>query len=615
MCGIVAIHAPGDSWTPAQLESATAAIAHRGPDEHGVWMDQRAGIGLGHRRLSVVGVEDGSQPLSSEDGSVRAVVNGEFYGYANIRDMLVGKGHVFATRSDSEILVHLYEEYGLFLFRFLRGEFAFILWDGVRDHVVAARDRFGIKPLNYARMGNGLGFASETKALFAMGLRPCWSATSVRHVMSHQYLPPEATMFDGVRQVPPGYCLVSKRGQTENSPYWVVPSRSDAGHVGDAEHVRELLQDAVRVRLEADMAPAFALSGGVDSAAVVALAASATNRRMDCFAVRFEGPGYDEGADAGKAADATCARLIEVPVRQEDLVEHLEAAVRQAESPAINGQLVGKYLLSRAIRDHGFKSALSGEGADEAFLGYAHLHRDYLQAKGLPALASPAAEVGIMLPSAGVQSELPSFLAAKLSFSEVSGPLCRGPLPGRESLSDALRQVRDLNRAHDWRPGVGLTSLYWGRLALSGYILKVLGDGMEMAHSVEGRLPFLDHALFEYVSNCRTDAMLSRTRTKVLLRESLRGVIPDALRLRPKHPFIAPPLVRGANHRVATYVRDMVRDGSLSDIPLLDRDRVIAWVDGLFASPDSYQPQYEPVLMLILSLVCLQRSYRMGDSR
>lgn len=600
MCGIVAIHSAQRDTLKPRLEAALMAMRHRGPDGQGTWLSTQAGLALGSVRLAVMGLENGRQPVANESGSIHAVVNGEFYDFERLRSELETRGHVFATRSDSEILVHLYEEHGLECLQHLRGEFAFLLWDEPNRRLIAARDRFGIKPLLVAQIGEEWLFASEIKALTAAGVEPRWDAAALLHCLAHQYPRQGETLFAGVRLLQPAHVLVLENGRAKESRYWQPSFEPDAAIT--ANDVRAALEESVRLRMRSDVPVACTLSGGLDSSAVAAISGV-----HDCFCVRFDAPDHDEGPQV--LADARAdQRVHEVPVTGRDLVTHLAAAVHQSEGLAINGQLVGKYLLSRAIRDAGFKVVLAGEGADEAFLGYSHLQQDYDD--------TPAAfelQRGVMLPPSSEMAyydapawldRIPTFLHAKLATGRHFAPLMHEPFDSQMILNSTLREIGDCGG-----PFVRRGAWLWTRMALGGYILRTLGDGAEMAHSVEARLPFLDHLLFEMAAKIPPEALIHRESSKLLLRESLRGVLPERVRIRPKHPFLAPPLE--SEGMVRDFVRDTLRSEACRSLPLLNHRAVIAWSDALDTLPTSARARLDPVLMLLLTATLLHQSHRM----
>lgn len=300
------------------VERALAALHHRGPDGTGYRFSQKSeySVVLGQARLAIIGLDDAAGAMVNEDGSVFAVVNGEFYDFERIRQELQAEGHRFSTECDSEILVHLYEKYGLDCLSHLRGEFAFVLYDQKQNRLFAARDRFGIKPFVYAESADKLLFASEAKALFAAGL-PCeWDNESFYYSSSIQYVLPDRTLFHSVRQLPPGHMLVFENGHLRRQKYWDLDYSHDKNEsLSEKEMIeayKNKLEEAVKLRLRADTPVCCHLSGGLDSASVVALAAALSSSPVQCYSVSFGESGYDESAVA--SAMATYAGAVFHPV-------------------------------------------------------------------------------------------------------------------------------------------------------------------------------------------------------------------------------------------------------------------------------------------------------------
>lgn len=600
MCGIAAIRTPRRDGIQPALNAALTAMHHRGPDDTGVYVSSRMNVGLGSARLAIMDPANGHQPVANEAYGIHAVVNGEFYESDRLRKELEHKGHRFRTGSDSELLVHLYEEHGTGCLRFLRGEFAFVLLDESADRLFLACDRFAIKPLHYARSGGGWIIASEVKALIAMGMEPRWNLTALQQSLAFQYAKPGSTLFEGVRQLRPAHAMVLDGDDCKDFVYWEPCFEPDPTMT--AEAIGAALREAVHLRLRADVPMACTLSGGLDSSAVAAISGI-----RDCFCVRFDAPEYDEGPQVLEDGPND-VRIHQVPVTRRDQVMHLEDAVRQSEGLAINGQLVGKFLLSRAIRDAGFKVVLAGEGADEAFLGYAHLQQDYTDTPPQIAL-----QQGIMLPTPGESfpwrmptwlERVPTFLQAKLATGRHAAALLAYPSNPQTILDDCLGGI-DLPSG----PFVRRSAWLWTRMALAGYILRTLGDGAEMAHSVEARLPFLDHELFAVAARIPPPALLDHEHTKLALREALRGIVPETVRTRKKHPFLAPPL--DGDPAVDDFVQDTIASKACRELPLFDHRAVRRWAAARFRLPDADRHRLDPVLMQLLTATLLQRCFRM----
>jgi asparagine synthase (glutamine-hydrolysing) len=619
MCGILAIHDPAGGVTEAELRRGLAAMRHRGPDGEGVWVSPDRTVGIGHVRLAVIDPLTGRQPLTNEDGTVVAAVNGEFYGHAAIRRDLEARGHVFRTNSDSEILVHLWEERDCDAFESLRGEFAFVLWDARERRLFAARDRFGVKPVVWHYNGR-LVLASEAKAVFAVGVPAGWDAAAMWQVCGMQYLPPDRTHFAGVGQLPPGSSLLSSAGRLTTARYWDVRFPEPGDHAaGNPATLRERLDTAVRLRLQADVPVCFHLSGGLDSASIVALAKRHLPTPPVCFTVAFDAPGYDELEQAHESAAFLGAELNAIPVSRRGQLDSLSDAVYFSEGLAINGHLTAKFLLAKAIREAGFKVVLSGEGADEILGGYAHFRQDLLAADPDALAALHAANpdmLGIQLPEGGglplgaVQEKLgfvPAFLRAKATLGlRMRGLLRReflGEFAGVDPYKAFVDRVDSLQLHLPHR--VNTSSYLWVKSALANYILRTLGDGTEMAHGVEGRLPFLDHVLFDFVRRVPVGLKIRGGVEKWLLREALKDVLPPAVYARRKHPFTAPPLARFARD----FLRDHMLPRALADSPFFDPVAVGRYLDALDGATEREQTAADPALMLVLTSVLMQERF------
>jgi len=633
MCGIIGILSR-DGVRETDLQTGLETLHHRGPDGTGIWISQNSQTGLGHARLSIIDLATGQQPLVNESGKIHAVVNGEFYGFEDIRKNLEEKGHCFATQSDSEILIHLYEEYGTDCLDYLRGEFSFLLWDDDKQLLFAARDRFGIKPLCYAETPRGFFIASEAKALFAAGVPAAWDSYAFYHAASMQYVPQDRTLFENVHQLKPGHALIFKNSSKHIFKYWdldylpesATDNRSEADWV---DAVAEKFSEAVRLRLRADVPVCFHLSGGLDSSAVLGLAASESTKPLDAFTVSFSHDGYDELSIAQRTAAHLHANLHVVNVSQDDLVRELPDAVYYGEGLAVNGHLAAKYILNRHIRASGFKVALTGEGADEVFAGYPHLRQDVLasgtvnentaaQMKKLYAsnLASTGVQLayGAELPTAAIADSLghvPSFLAAKAALgNRIHHILAEDYKQGftqTDCYADLMRAVpqEQLQGRHPVNNALYL----WTKLTLSNYILKTLGDGMEMAHSIEGRLPFLDHHLFETVRRMPLSMKIKGITEKFVLREAVRPHITNEVYHREKHPFMAPPVSVYSNDGLNGFIQDSIRSESFNAVPFFDRKKIISALDKLPQEDAKSRTAMEPVLMTVLTAHLMQQKF------
>jgi asparagine synthase (glutamine-hydrolysing) len=639
MCGIVAMYSARGSIPADALERATHRLAHRGPDGQRTWLADDRRVGLGHARLSIIDLATGDQPIAGEDGALQIVVNGEFYDYERAQRDLERRGHRLRTRSDSEIALHLYEDLGTDCLRHLRGEFAFVLWDGPNDTLFAARDRFGIKPLFYTTYRGTLYVASEIKSLLAAGVPARWDRAAFFQANYFLGTSLDRTLFEGIDPVPPGHYLLASGGQVRLIRYWDFdyPAAADAPPVvPDAEYAerfRDALDEAVRLRLRADVPVGCYLSGGLDSCAVLGLAATHRTEPIRAFTLTFDRDTYDEGAIAREMAAHAGADFQPIPIRQSDLADRFADATWQAETLCLNAHGVAKYLLSRAVRDAGYKVVLTGEGSDEILAGYAHFRRDMLlhnrQGQDAGAVeqlleqlqANNPVSRGLLLPDgetpplASVSRALgfiPSWLEAPATVATrlraLFAPDFAAEFTGRDPYRVFLNGL-DVAGQLAGREPVNQSLYLWSKAVLPSYILTVLGDRMEMAHSVEGRVPFLDHHVVELVRDLPISQKIRGMTEKYVLREAARPVLSATVYSRQKHPFLAPPAAHAPGERLYEMVQETLRGSAMVSLPFFDRAKVVALLDDLPALGDDARTALDPVLMILLSACCLHERY------
>ena len=618
MCGVVAIFSRKEPIEPGILARATDRLRHRGPDGEGFWISPDRRIGLGHRRLSIIDLATGEQPIASEDGHTRIVVNGEFYGYESIQRELEASGHRLRTRSDSEVALHLYEDLGVECLHRLRGEFAFVLWNETSRTVFAARDRFGIKPLFYAWHNETLFIASEVKALFAAGVPARWDAESFYHALTTAG-GQARTLFAGILQIPPGHYMIATQKQVRITQYWDFnfrnerfppPQRSDEDW---ATEFRNALDEAVRIRLRADVPVACYLSGGIDSCAVLGLAARHSPRPICAFNISFDDPRFDEKEVAREMAAKAGAEFVTIPVRQDDLADHFADAIEQAETLCHNAHGVAKYLLSRVVRDAGFKVVLTGEGADEILAGYPEFPFDMRPRVGVPVRPN-----GGLAPLNTVRKRLgfvPFWMETGAAAAQPVQSLMAKQFLERFRRSDCYRTlVSEINVPAQLAGRHPLNqSLYLrAKSRLPNYILTMLSDRMEMAHSIEGRLPFLDHHVVEVMSIQPVSQKIRGTTEKYVLREATRDVVSDTVYRRRKRSFVTPPAMLRRRERLNTLVQDMLRGPALAAIPYLDQRRIVAVLDRLSSFDDRRLMHADRMLMRLASACVLQERFRLA---
>jgi asparagine synthase (glutamine-hydrolysing) len=505
----------------------------------------------------------------------------------------------------------------------------------------AARDRFGIKPLYYAVHEGALYLASEVKALFAAGVPARWDHESLGHL--HRALVvhrPDRTLFAGVYQLLPGHYLLARGTHVQMLPYWDFNyPPADTATARDpqqcVEELRDRLHEAVRLRLRADVPVSCYLSGGLDSCAVLGVAAQHASQPLRAYTLCFDHADYDEGALAEEMAARAGAEFFPIPIGSEELAENFADALWHAERPFFNPHCVAKFLLSRAVRDAGHKVVLTGEGSDEIFAGYAHFRRDMVlhNTQGQePETAgrllqeleeSNTVSRGLLIPSGkpppvpSVQTRLgftPAFLETWAQSGETMWSLLNAEFAAAHADRDTFRSVLDcldVPRQMTGREPVHQSLYLWAKTALPNYVLSNLGDRMEMSHSVEGRLPFLDHELVEAVAQMPVAMKIRGMTEKYVLREAARPVLTDAVYRRQKHPFLSPPSTLQPEGAMFELVQDTLRGPSLQAVGIYDPKSVTRLLDALPTLDPGSRTLVDPALIQILSVCILRERFHL----
>ena len=562
MCGICGklnfdLGAPVD---PGLVTSMLDTIRHRGPDDEGVYVNP--GIGLGHRRLSIIDLKSGRQPLSNEDGTVWIVFNGEIYNFRELRAGLLRKGHTFRTHTDTEVIVHLYEELGPGCLEKLRGMFAFAIWDGRTKTLFLARDRVGIKPLYYYRSGTSLVFGSEIKAILADPSVPREIAPEIiDRFLTFRYLPGEETLLKGIQKLSPGWYLLIRNGRTESRQYWDLDfSRTKrSGSLKNAEEELEsLLAETVDLHMIADVPVGILLSGGVDSTAVLSFAAEKTNEEVNTYTVGFSDSAVaDERPYARLAAETFGTRHHEMTITAEDFFEFMPKYVWHMEEPVCEPPAIAMYYVSKLARND-VKVLLSGEGGDEAFAGYSN-YRNLLWLERVKRGLSPlngAAAYGLSLATSIFQlPRLAKYVPLMKAtfpdyyFSRTFNP-CRYT-GSRQAPLYSAGFAGSIDREHSIAPVRVLQAHVRGQNTLDAMLyidtktwlpddLLIKADKMTMANSLELRVPLLDHRVLEFAASLPQNFKLRDFRTKYILKKALAKRIPKEIRNRKKAGFPVP---------------------------------------------------------------------------
>jgi len=641
MCGIMAEYSSVREIGAESIRSGMNQLVHRGPDHQQHWISQDRRAGLGHTRLSIIDLAGGNQPILNEDGSIAIVVNGEFYGYEPIMKELEAKGHRFRTRSDSEIALHLYEELGTRCLSQLRGEFAFVLWDMNSQTVFAARDRFGIKPLYYAVYQDVLYLASEAKAILAAGVPPAWDQDYLYLYLSAGVMHQDRSFFKNVYQVPPGHFLLARNQHPELHRYWDLsypPAHELPSAFDEREYVegfRDVFDEAVRLRMRADVPVGCYLSGGLDSCAVLGLMSAYTDKPIRTFTLTFECDGYNEGPVAEEMAQWAGADYYPISIRQDSLADHLSDALWHSEMMLVNGHGIAKFLLSQAVRACGYKVVYTGEGADEILAGYPHFRNDLLITNhhgsgGLDVSRSVehlhrnnVVSEGILLPHGEqVSTEtirrhlgyVPTWIQTGASMANCMSSLLQETFSaayrGRDG-HQAFFNGLDIEDKLVGRDPVNQAMYLWAKSTLPNYILTVLGDRMEMAHSVEGRVPFLDHHVAEYMCRVPMSLKIHDMTEKYILREAVRPRITDTVYRRQKHPFLSPPASLNPGSTLHTLLQDTLRGRALQSVPFFAPAKVRALLDRVPEMDTADKTAVDPALMFVLSTCLMHERFRL----
>jgi asparagine synthase (glutamine-hydrolysing) len=601
MCGIAGIFDLRGKREPDRdaVQRMTDRIFHRGPDEDGFL--SAPGIAIGQRRLSIVGLADGQQPIYNEDRTVAVMYNGELFDYPEQKAALEAKGHVFRTHSDTEVLVHLYEEFGEAMFEQLHGQYAFALVDLKQRRVYLARDRVGICPLHWMRHGDWFYFGSEIKAILASGQVPvACDPRGLDHIFTFFAMPSRRTMFEGVQSILPGHYLkIQFRENGEPADiterrYWDLDF-PDWGDEYDPRNPQDLIDQfeatferAVDIRLRADVPVVSYLSGGIDSAMVLSTAARVRNQAIPSFTIRIVKKQLDETSEAAEAAQACGSPQTIVHCDNQVIRDTYPKLVAAADCPVVDTSCAPLWCLAREVHDQGYKVALTGEGSDEALAGYVWF-KTYKMMRWF--------DVAGYRPSVGVSRLFRKLTGPHLPFGDLrridrlwGGPHAQSEMYNFVALSrhrfysDEMKQrlgdhvaYEDLalntERMRHWHPLN--RSLYIGyKTLLCGMLLNHKGDRVAMANSVETRYPFLDNNVIDLASRVHPRWKLRAFRQdKYLLRQTAKKYLPKQIALRPKAMFRAP-FAASFFAEAPEYVRQLMSEESLRKTGYFDVERV-----------------------------------------
>lgn len=653
MCGIAGIfHSdPSQDVDPQLLVNMAAIQYHRGPDGFGYKKIDDRGVGFSHARLSIIDLDEqrSRQPFMSADNQLLLAHNGEFYDYKRIRAELTLDGARFRTKSDSEMVLHLYPRYGLEdMLPYLRGEFAFALYDKNKDKLILVRDRFGVKPLYWTETRGKIIFGSELKVLFAHpDVSREFNTQGVYHQLM-QTMVPGTTAFDGIQQLKPGHALSIERQhgkfKISEQKYWDMdfplmnerPVKDEEVYI---EGVREELLNATQLRLEADVPVACYLSGGIDSCSTLGMASASQQSPVKAFTIGFDDSAYDETPIATEMAESVGADQDVMLLKADHLYDNFVETLWHTERTIYNTLGVAKLLMSRHVNKAGYKVVVTGEGSDELFGGYPAFRRDmFLHGMDTLSKAERAEWESVLAEGNKL------FKGAMLAENEINDPAlnelvgftpsCLQPWLASSRHSAGLMH-RDLQaEVSGYAPGQAIAEeldgdmlagrhpldkaqYVWIKTMLEGQILTWGGDRVDMANSMEARPPFLDHHLAEYATQLPPGMRIKGRTEKYVLREAMKGVLPKVLYEREKFAFMAPPAHTDPKKWAAMkgLADEFLSDSAIENAGLLDK----AGVKGLFDlheardTSTSTQVQLDAVINHMLGVQVLHQHFIATD--
>ena len=604
MCGIAGyINLDGSPANLLILQRMIRTLDHRGPDDNAVSL--HGSVGLAHARLSIIDLAGGKQPMYNETGFLCITFNGEIFNYLELKSELVRKGHRFLNNSDTEVILHLYEEYGPECVNRMNGQWAFAIWDLPRRRLFLSRDRFGVRPLYYSTAGPLFIFGSEVKALFTHpGVPREIDLPALAQVFTFWFPLSPGTVFRNVLELAPGTSLLVENGTVRLQPYWKLefpesPSDRDSGQDGHesryCDELQDLLVDATRIRLRADVPVGAYLSGGLDSSIISALAHGLVGSSLETFSVSFDDQALDESKYQQAVAQSLGTRHHCVPCSNQDIARIFPEVIRHIERPVLRTAPAPMFLLSRLVRGNGFKVVLTGEGADELFGGY-DIYKEakvrafwgaHPESRSRPLLLK---RLYPYIPEMGKQplAYLQSFF--HVGKGDLASPwfshIPRWKLTSRLQLlfSRDVRQEIDKHDPYDalasqlpagfmkW-PLFSRAQYLESALLLPQYLLSSQGDRVAMANSVEGRYPFLDHRVVAFCTALPQHLKMKVLQEKYLLKRAFRHVVPEVITRRAKQPYRAPDAASFFNPKTGLQTEEYVGD-------LLSPDRIRR--DGIF---------------------------------
>ena len=602
MCGITGFHQyKGEKENYVHtLRKMLTRIKHRGPDESGIYLSKK--IGLGSVRLSIIDLSTGTMPLSNSDDSLWIVFNGEIFNYIELKEELVQKGHTFRTHSDTEVIVHLYEEYGPGFVNKLNGQFAIAIWDKNKQELFLARDRVGIRPLFYTTIGETFVFASEIKSLLEYpGIEAKISPKALSEYFTFWTSLSPNTAFEGIFEVPPGtYMLVNEKGKTLTT-YWELPISKPDEYVYStleeaSKEFEKIFSDAVKLRLRADVQVAAYLSGGIDSSVTTSFIKNISPDNLRTFSIGFTEKDYDESSYQNIAAEYFKTDHSSITCSPQDIAENFSNVVWHSEAPLLRTAPTPMSLLAKSVKDQNIKVVITGEGADELLGGYnifketkiRHFWAKDPQSKYRPLLLKKLYPYLPQMKNAN-SNVLKMFFGYKLN--ETSSPIYshllrwnnttrinnylstqyKEEIVGYDPIKTIENKLKDKLDGYDY-----LSKAQWIELNLfmSGYLLSSQGDRMGMANSIEGRYPFLDHRVIEFCMKLHPDLKLKILNEKYLLKKLMKDRLPDPILNRPKQAYRAPIKSTFVSEGLPPYLKEMLSEDKIKEAGIFNPNHV-----------------------------------------
>ncbi len=590
MCGIAGIAngANENQISQKTLEEMISILKHRGPDECGIYKDNHAG--LGHARLSIIDIKTGAQPMSNEDKSVWITFNGEIFNYPELRENLIKKGHTFKSKSDTEVVIHLYEEHGVECLQYLIGQYAFAIWDKYKREMFLARDRLGIRPLYFTNFSGSLYFASEIKAIFtACDISREIDPKALNQIFTFWHPVSPRTAFTNIYELPPGNYLTYKNNEITIKQYWDLHYQNDIMDCSFAEAseiLQEKLLESLKLQLRADVQIGYYLSGGLDSASVVALSQKLGSSNIKTFSVAFEDDEYDESSYQKILVDTLGTEHKEIRCSYEDISANFPEVIWHTEKPILRTAPAPLFLLSKLVRENNIKVVMSGDGADEVLGGYdIFKETKILEFWGkrpdskcrplllkklypfLPAYQSQSKEYREAFFKKALDGSSDRFVShrarwdmiskVKLLFSERIKSVINGESPEMDLSNMTPREFSN------WKP-INRAQYLELKYLLPEYILSSQGDRVAMAHAVECRFPFLDHRVVEFCARIPLHYKIKGLNEKYILKRLMKEYLPKKIIKRAKKPYLAPDSRSFfSNNKVPEYIYESLSEKNI----------------------------------------------------